>query len=677
MAVTRNSLSLQWHGFYGDENLLSQFSKTLNDILNQKKGSHFESLCVGKEELYSARVNPKEGDPLSDRLLLTTLVVDGKRCLFLLGHITKHRYHRSEFVKNPKAIKRHLAQHSHINLPISSMDIRENPSIEIENANEIDTDLEFTKKTMHHLHFHQGQIIIFNSEQQRAFEINKFPLLISGRAGSGKTAIIESLLPQLAEMAYNEKRQVAVLTKSKELCRNNQIDWKRSPLYQEKYEETVLFFTDETLITFLNIEEVRGCKFSQKQESLNWIYKQSKRKIDSIRSIFDYFNKINKNKACDYIYQEFRIYSAYMYDISKYLALGNNQSIISKDYPKIRHYLANLYHEYFLYLQSNNLLDTSFVQLPSNQYFHSMAIDEGLDLSLFQQDSYYKITERLIISHDPQQRLFDDISSRQQFIAMLSDKYSVTPQLIQLPYSYRSAKRIVTFLQAIKQIENNLSGGIADKYDHASIEGDPNESREGSVTWLIKDNKKLSSDQSNKLSKLAASHECAFIIYEGSDDIETASKKQIIQETYGAKIILTAEEAKGLGFKYIVLCDLISPDRFAEANAETDISSLKTHPNKPKDTVFGHTFTLALNRLGVAAGRAIEHLYIIHTPCYKTERIVLILQNYPNLNVFTSIIESKQDADLPEPSTEKEWTNQEENLLNYGITIRKTASSNT
>ncbi|MFZ2314717.1 MAG: hypothetical protein WAW86_03520 [Gammaproteobacteria bacterium] len=676
MAVVRAPLR-QWQGFYGDKDLLAQFPETLADIEQGRNAAHFERIHTPSGVVYSVRVNSHEGKHQADRLLFTEIQLDGKSFLFLISHIENHRYHRSTFLNNRQALKRLIAKQATI--PFVD-DVNQSTDTLNENQ-EFINDLKAIKNQSGHLHFHQQQIILFNEQQESILNVDKYPLLISGRAGSGKTAVLESLLSKLADesIRHDSTKKIVMIARSKKLTEKSKKDWEQSSLYDVAYKDRVLFFTDQMLLEYLAIPALANCQFVNEAEGISWLIahlQEHHKKFQKLIALISGPNeKINYLAIARRLYQEFRIISG-CFVLEEYLDLGDRQSLLNKENADERKCLWAIYAQYRDVLAAAKQVDPAFYQLEQSyfQIFYAVLVDEGLDLSLLQQLMLYSLAERLIISHDPHQRLFDELSMRPLFMSLLTQRYAAEPQLVTLPYSYRSSKAVLNFQKVLCLLENNLAGGIADNYDQAGIEGAPDDARMGGVHWYEKDNGHLSFDQLANLKALADSHECVFIINVGRDDEETKSKKSAIQFAYGARLILTVPEVKGLQYKYVVLCDLIDPLIFAKADANVDLENLRLYKNKAKKGQGSNQFSVDFNYLNVAISRAEEEIFVVHTPHHQTNNIARVFKNTGEIlqKVFGMPLAeniSPEITALPKASTEKEWHSEQERLAEEGVHI--------
>ncbi len=94
---------LYWSGIISPRDDLSEFEKVVTDLLqgNYKEANLDLKKCKAYS-LYTVKVNR------SDRLLFTTVYMDGLRYLLLLEVIKNHKYQHSRILNNPNYLKQYL-----------------------------------------------------------------------------------------------------------------------------------------------------------------------------------------------------------------------------------------------------------------------------------------------------------------------------------------------------------------------------------------------------------------------------------------------------------------------------------------------------------------------------------------------------------------------------------------
>ena len=681
MAVTRVSQK-QWQGFYGDQRLLDQFPQTLADIEQGRGSTHFERIYTSSGIIYSARVNSHEGNHQSDRLLFTEIPIDGKVFLFLVSYIRNHRYHRCTFLKNQQALKKLIAKHASLSV---SEKMDEVASV-LENGDELIDDLILINKKSSHLHFHQQKIILFNDEQQSALNITSSAVILNGSAGAGKTAVLDAILAKLVTESIDSDKKIVMLSRSALLTEKSKENWEQSQFYDAAYQDRVLFLNDKMFLEYLAIPALSEVKLVDEITGIAWLkdYLDShKKNRQALAASLKHSEGEKNDEVIAYrLYQEFRVISGCYPQLDLYLGLGERQSLISLNHVDKRKLMWDLYLQYQAFLTSTKQVDPAFYQLPAEyaQHFYAVLVDEGLDLSVLQQLMLYFSAERFIISHDPQQRLFDELSMRPLFKSLLSQRYAVKPQVIQLPYSYRSSKAVLNFAKTAYLIENNLAQGVADNDAQVAIDSAPEDAREGRRYWYEKNNGKLSAEQEQHLRMLAQSVECVFIINSCHDKQKVELIREKVKAAYGARLVLTATEVKGLQYKYVVLCDLIEPAIFALADTKIHFDDLRLYANKPKKNQGSNQFSVDFNCLTSAILRAEEEVIVIHTPDRQTKNIADILKRSDELlyKLFGQSDLSKdlpKEITLPKKSTEAEWQQEQDRLASQGTFVDLTVKA--
>lgn len=675
MAVTRVS-EKQWQGFYGDQDLLDQFPQTLADIEQNRGSANFERIHTSSGMVYSARVNSHEGNHQSDRLLFTEIPIDGKVFLFLVSYIRNHRYHRCTFLKNQQTLKKLIAKH----MALSVSEKMDEVAGILENDEELLDDLTWINKKSSHLHFHQQKIISFNDEQQSALNITSPAVILNGSAGSGKTAVLDAILAKLVSDSMESDKKIVMLSRSALLTEKSKENWENSQFYDASYQGRVLFLNDKMFLEYLAIPDLSDVKFVDEITGITWLkaYLESHKKDRQalVASLKHSEGEKNDDVIAYRLYQEFRVISGCYPQLDIYLGLGERQSLISLSHVDKRKLMWDLYLQYQAFLVSTKQVDPAFYQLPAEyaQHFYAVLVDEGLDLSVLQQLMLYFSAEHFIISHDPQQRLFDELSMRPLFKSLLSQHFAVKPQVIQLPYSYRSSKAVLNLAKTAHLIENNLAQGVADNDAQVAIESAPEEVREGRRYWYEKSNGRLKAEQEQHLRSLAQSVECVFIISASHDKQKVELMREGIKAAYGARLVLTAAEVKGLQYKYVVLCDLIDPAIFALADAQIHFDDLRLYSNKPKKDQGSNQFSVDFNCLTSAILRAEEEVIFIHTPDRQTKNIADVLKRSDELlhRLFGQSdlsVDLPQEITLPKSSTEAEWQEEQERLKLQGTFV--------
>src|SRR3990167_10872461 len=98
--MQRKPAILYWQGIVDPHNLHEKYSHQIKRLL----AGEYAELNLEKLRgchVYSIRINQ------ADRLLLTTIEIDGVNCLLILEEVLNHDYHRSRMLQ-PKTLKNYL-----------------------------------------------------------------------------------------------------------------------------------------------------------------------------------------------------------------------------------------------------------------------------------------------------------------------------------------------------------------------------------------------------------------------------------------------------------------------------------------------------------------------------------------------------------------------------------------
>src|SRR6188472_2717474 len=93
-----------WQEIIGDDDLIKSCRHKLDDLLSGRCAGQLERKLVDGYYVYSYRLND------ANRLLFTTVQVDGVNYLLVLENVPNHDYQKAKF-HQPGVLRNHLANH--------------------------------------------------------------------------------------------------------------------------------------------------------------------------------------------------------------------------------------------------------------------------------------------------------------------------------------------------------------------------------------------------------------------------------------------------------------------------------------------------------------------------------------------------------------------------------------
>lgn len=615
-----------WNGVSDPLKLFNQekqkeITLVLHKLLSgESKSADLELKRSKKYRLYSVRLNQ------ADRLLFTTIKIDGSMQLLLLDLILNHDYQKSWALK-PAALKTFLDE-----------EIQKEQLQPIEDL--LFTDLEALpekEKPSAYANYENIPVYRFDNrfiqltEEQSLSLSGHFPLLIRGKAGSGKSFIGRTLLEQQLQYLANEqassialvenKIHLLFVSKSPRLIRVFHQEWLQSPL-ATKYEAVKVSFMDyETLAQTVDLS------FSQKnsadyQDFEAWI-KANKNTPWFRKTLFS-----ESPIPLSILYNECKLIAFYQQSGQKsYLDLGLRESRLSGQKQKQEALLA-LYKQYQEYLKQNNAIDSAFYSLNSREKFDCVIVDESQDLSRLQIFSLQQLTKnnRICLCMDTNQALSDGLSD----LDFLKQLFANTPLFqINLQKSHRTPPAIAAFSNDILKIKNYLCAGVLHEGEYCSQESIALNG--GCVEFF-------GFNELNQLSSLTASAHTAVIIPHQTLLAEA-------EQLFNTPLIFTAEEIKGLEYPNIIAYKLFDGPEFKTINQALlkfeNLNEIKLKENRPKqkENLFEHEpEAILLNQSFVALTRA-------------SERLVIVSENNANNHHLLSLLAPKKVQIFSKPST--------------------------
>lgn len=600
-----------WEGVIGDKKVLERHEATLKQLYDGDYKSIRLEVLHGKvrPHLFSIRSND------SDRLLLTTVKVDGKRYAFVIEEIDNHRYDKSLYLKKSTAEMQKKCD-----------EVAEQIKQTWDEQGKINTQQKCKVEEYDYtpVEFHTGKWIELNDEQGSVLSA-RLPLVVSGPPGSGKTCVAWSLLLQNAAKTdkSEETKTLLYVAESKELVENMQKMWDEQVASGDVADyHQIKFMTYEEMLNevdpdYASAEKVGRSHFEE------WF---AINRADLIRD----YTLLNKHslalnelvKETEKLYQEFRIISAHATGEDpgeKYYNLGKKQSLYTdKEEKKFIFHLYQKYQKNF----SQKIINPAFHEIEKlNEKYDVIIVDESQDLSYLQLEQLLKLSidKQIVYCMDSHQSLFDSKSKRPYLLGLIGKKEGELAH-IKLRYAYRCPRDVFEMANKVLDIKIGLTG-LADKDENESVAiwEEKEETQEDTVVWL---NKLEEADRQALNKRFSASKD--YVVVTSHEYMAEAL------EHFPDAVIYTPEDIKGLEFNNVILYRPLDDVSCYEANElvenDTTEKTSKGKKNRAKAGAGHDELAPYFNQLFTSMTRAIERVIIIQPPHHKIMSITAKLQ---------------------------------------------------
>ena len=575
--------------------------------------------------IYSARVNQ------SDRLLFTTIEISNKRHLLFLEVIANHDYQKSKFLK-PGVLSNYLDK----NAELIDVQINEKNFHQLEEANHDNLLIEKNPSTSNYkytsVEYYKNKFIMLNKEQQEALinaSLNK-KMLIGGPPGSGKSSlslyIISRYIDQLKheylirhhtdqliqEIKKSNDKKILYVTRSLPLAATMQKIWKDLPQSTLFPAETVQFKTymmiakSDPAMQGKNIvnerepsDDVAQLNSSHQLDDFNqWISTYIKHQKDEIKA--QQKNVKNKNAKNTLPSEEFfnkeNYYFIYLaFRILSYTTGGEGKKSLPFTKDEELKWAEKALNAYRLYLEKNNKVDLSFLQLTALPTYDLIVVDEAQDFSHLQLILLSNMAKdgKICFAMDSHQSLFD-LKSIQPFLKQAFTDIVVIP----LSASYRCPNNVIQLANKVIKVKHQLVGGTADNLTYLDIPQQET-SHPGELIWA---DDKSSNDLMDKIKE--RSNQPDFAIITLPEFVQEAKEK------FPSATVFVVEKIKGLEYDTILAYRLLDDKRFAQANTLYKNTSKEEKTHRPKAGKGDETFAPLFNQLFTAFTRTSRSLII-------------------------------------------------------------------
>ncbi|WP_133134017.1 AAA family ATPase, partial [Legionella rubrilucens] len=593
--------------------------------------------------VYSVRVNH------SDRLLFTTVTVNGKSCLLLLDVVLNHDYHKSRFLK-PQVLRQFLEQNVPEALSKGELTFVKADSLPALWANpqskEEEEPIEYQKAT-----FYNQTFITLSDIQEKAVK-TPLPAVISGAAGSGKSCVALAILEQAVNQ-YTEvpEKPLLYVTQSAKLAETMHSMWLQLPAAQTEAGKKVQFLTYQQFLA-QEASELKHKKAQHKTDCMTWLDNHIASYLNAAKAAKQTLSNDFKDflKNTESMYQAFRYLSGYLPDNPGGISARHEQFKNDNE----RQWLINAYTSYKKTLddEKNTAFHPEFHTLKQSDLFDLVVVDEAQDLSGLELKNLRRAARNGHIAYcmDSNQSLKDTLSQRQ---FLLSSGVSH----VELPVTYRCPGHVVDLANAILDIKQRLTGGLADKLEYARIiPSEQQKANPGLVQWV--EPNELA--KNHRLKQLAQTTQFAVVTL--------PQWKEKAKELFNTPLVFTPEEIKGLEYPHIAAYRLFDHDTCNDASKKINHTAVKSQQHRAKAEQGDASFAPHFNQLFTAFTRATQSLAIVEdssvhqrknllTPLKQT---TLKLTQNPNNN------NNNNPEPKPIPASQQDWINEANKLKHLG-----------
>ena len=620
------------------------------------------------------------------RLLFTYVSVNGQVGLCCYRELPDHKYDlaRKTHKSSVKTMESLLTGKKII--PVKDSSAEHTAQISTESPLERSSEPE---NQLNHIIYYRDRFICLDDAQQQVFFVKKWPLIMSGPPGSGKSCDALALLNSWVRQAQNDglfmpveavaqssnapamdtAPRFAYVSESPELRRRMQEIRRSQPGYGLLPSDPVHFTNYRDILLAADPGGTHGKRFLSREESRSFFLKnfnrfkkclptpsKGKRKPTAAP-------KGEEDALQESFYQEGLVVAGCS-SLQDYLAIGTRTSQLNFDDPLIQKSVRTKFYQSVKRhqdaLAADRCLDPLLYQ-PSGSLpvlFSGITVDEAQDYSPAQARLLNRLSGRVAFGIDTHQ----NIGAGAYYSLRAWLEHALQAETITLNYPYRCPNHVIDAANLALSLKLDIAGGLADKHDYPLIVRS-DAAREGCRSGQVSFKSGLPVGDELETLRQEIAHKASVAI------VTRPALAPELRQKLNHPLVFSPTEIKGLEYEDIIVWDIFSDNRFYAANkhlaasSQTASTSKKPVQHRAKEK----TVNLALKN----SITAMNELYTTLTR--STQRLRIYQIENPHqlgylVRAFQELVQHlNQEAVDPvqetRPSTDADWMNQMKTLI--------------